>query len=62
MTIQFEHKIVVYTDDAVLCGYIEPKEAECKGWAFTPEPEVPLTADELRQIADRVDSMNGEVI
>lgn len=56
MAVTFESKICVFTDCANHVGDIELKEQDCQGWAFTPsDQEIPLTASELRQIADMVD-------
>lgn len=36
---------------------------ECEGWAFVPEPEVPLSGDELFQIGAKVNAMNsGQIL
>lgn len=57
MTISFETKTSVFTDDAQLVGDIE--EQDGGGWTFTAAVEMPLSADELRAIADKLDELNG---
>lgn len=57
MTISFETKTSVFTENAELLGDIE--EESGGGWTFTAAVEVPLSADELRAIADKLDELNG---
>lgn len=56
MAVTFVTKIGVFTDCANHVGDIELKEQDCNGWAFTPsDREIPLTANELRQIAGMIE-------
>ena len=57
MTISFETKTSVFTENAELFGDIEQQDR--MGWTFTAAVEMPLSADELRAIADKMDELNG---
>lgn len=56
--VEFEMKVGVFTEDGTRCGDIEPKPLKGKAWSFTPCDEVPIAADELRAIADKLDELN----
>lgn len=57
MTISFETKTSVFTENAEHLGDIE--EQDGGGWTFTAAVEIPLSGDELRAIADKLDELNG---
>lgn len=56
MTILFETKTSVFTENAELLGDIE--EQDGGGWTFTAAVEMPLSADELIQIGEYVKALN----
>lgn len=56
MTLSFETKTSVFTENAELLGDIE--EESGGGWTFTAAVEMPLSADELRAIVDKLDTLN----
>lgn len=56
MTVFFETKTSVFTDDARLVGDIE--EHDGTGLQFTAAVEVPLSADELIQIGEYMKALN----
>ena len=56
MTISFETKTSVFTENAELLGDIE--EESGGGWTFTAAVEMPLSADELIQIGEHMKALN----
>lgn len=56
MTISFETKTSVLTENAELLGDIE--EQDGGGWTFTAAVEMPLSADDLIQIGEYVKALN----
>ena len=56
MTISFETKTSVFTENAELLGDIE--EESGGGWQFTAAVEMPLSADELIQIGEYIKALN----
>lgn len=56
MTISFETKTSVFTENAELLGDIE--EESGGGWTFTAAVEIPLSADELIQIGEYMKALN----
>jgi len=56
MTISFETKTSVFTENAELLGDIEQQDGG--GWTFTAAVEMPLSADELIQIGEYVKALN----
>ena len=56
MTISFETKTSVFTENAELLGDIE--EESGGGWTFTAAVEMPLSADELIQIGEYMKALN----
>lgn len=57
MTLSFETKTRVFTENAELLGDIEQQDGG--GWTFTAAVEMPLSAGELRAIADKLDELSG---
>jgi len=56
MTLSFETKTSVFTENAELLGDIEQQDGG--GWTFTAAVEMPLSADELIQIGEYVKALN----
>lgn len=56
MTLSFETKTSVFTENAELLGDIE--EESGGGWTFTAAVEMPLSADECIQIGEYIKALN----
>lgn len=56
MTVFFEAKTSVFTDDAQHVGDIE--EQDGGGWTFTTAVEIPLSADECIQIGEYIKALD----
>lgn len=56
MTLSFETKTSVFTENAELLGDIEQQDRI--GWTFTAAVEMPLSADELIQIGEYMKALN----
>lgn len=56
MTISFETKTSVFTENAELLGDIE--EQDGGGWQFTAIVEMPLSADELIKIGEYIKALS----
>lgn len=58
MTLSFETKTSVFTENAELLGDIE--EESGGGWKFTAAVEMPLSADELIQIGEYMKALEKQ--